>query len=83
MKPASPEEISSFLRAAFTKESLLEYQQKVVEAACVEAVRELYYDMEYRPRDEYYDGFKAATERMDPQDVFWSGPFPADVVTFD
>jgi hypothetical protein len=83
MKPASPGEISAFLGAAFTKESLLEYQQKVVEAACVEAVRELGYAMEYRPQDEYYDGFTAATERMDPQDVFWSGPFPADVVTFD
>lgn len=78
--PASAEEISALLRIHFTEESILDYQRKLVEVTLGEVVKELHYAMEYRPQDEYYEGFTAATERIDPADVYWSGPYPNEAI---
>lgn len=74
---ATPAEIGTFLAVHFTEESILAYQQEVGRAACRDATENLHYTAENMAvRDDYHDGYLGATQEIDPDDVYYAGPFP-------
>jgi hypothetical protein len=83
LKQASPAEIMADLLGRYDLESLLRFQQEVGRAACEEISKGLHYRAEYMSnRDDFYEGFTAATQQMDPLDVYFDGPAPSAVLDF-
>jgi hypothetical protein len=82
-KKASPAEIMADLFGRYDLASLLEFQQAIGRAACEEISKGMNYTAEYLPnRDDFYEGFTAATQRVDPTNVYFDGPVPSAVLDF-
>jgi hypothetical protein len=80
----TPVDLMTHLLEHFTEESVLGFQQAIGKKAMTEAAEGLAYTAEYMSsRDAYYDGFVAATQQVDPTDVYYSGPYPSEIVTFE
>lgn len=80
-KKASPEEIIEDLMDRYSLASLLGFQQKIGQAVCAEVVRELRYKHDhFRKGDDFADGFAAAIDYLDPEEVAWEGPLPSNIV---
>jgi hypothetical protein len=78
-----PVDLMAHLLEHFTEESVLGFQQAVTEKGMAEAARGLSYEAEYMAsRDEFYEGYVAATQKVDPEDVYYAGPYPSEIVTF-
>jgi hypothetical protein len=83
LRSASPAEIMDDLFDRYDLSSLLALQQAIGRAACEELVKELNYTAEFMPnRDDFYEGFTAASLRVDPTDVYFDGPVPSAVLDF-
>jgi len=81
---AAPVDIMAHLMSVFTPESVLGFQQAIGKKAMMEAARGLTYTADYMStQDEYYEGYVAATQAIDPADVYCTESYPGEIVTFE
>ena len=82
-KNGLPADVMAHLLEHFTEESVLGFQQAVAEKGMAEAARSLSYEAEYMAsKEEFYEGYVAATQKVDPEDVYYAGPYPSKIITF-